>query len=271
MSIDQYGIHLGVLYIRFYGIIIMVGVIAAALIADREARRKGEDASLVWDCLTWLLLGGIIGARLWHILTPPPSLVEQGITVWYYFTHPLDAIAVWKGGLGIPGAIIGGSLALWLFTRKKGLHFGVWADMLAPGLALAQAIGRWGNFINQEVYGAPSSLPWAISIAPQNRLLGYELVERYHPLFLYESIWNLANMAFLLWFGRQYARVLKSGDIFLAYLIVYPFGRFFLEFLRLDPASFQRLNINQTIMAATIICVALLLFIRHRKNDSETA
>ncbi|NIV36955.1 MAG: prolipoprotein diacylglyceryl transferase, partial [Anaerolineae bacterium] len=111
----------------------------------REANRHGLEGDLVWDSLVWLLIGGVLGARVWHILTPSASLQAQGVTTMYYLTHPLDAIAVWRGGLGIPGAIVGGAIALYLFTRRRQLPFPAWLDAGAPGLALGQAIGRWGN------------------------------------------------------------------------------------------------------------------------------
>ena len=259
------GFSIGPLYIHFYGILIMLGALAAAWLATVEARRKGENPELVWDMLVWLLIGGIIGARLWHILTPPASMQAQGITTAYYLTHPLDAINTTKGGLGIPGAVIGGALALWWYARRKHLSFARWADIIAPGLALAQAIGRWGNFINQEVYGAPSTLPWAITIDPAHRLPGYENQATYHPLFLYESIWNLANAGFLLWFSRKYSDRLKDGDVFLVYLITYPVFRFFMEFIRLDPSQVGGIDINQAIMAGIAIGSAVLLFLRHRQ------
>ncbi len=256
--------QLGPLTIHLYGIILMLGTLAAAFLAAHEAERHGQDSETVWDALTWLLIGGIIGARLWHILTPPASMVAAGITTQYYLTHPLDALAVWHGGLGIPGAVLGGALAMYLFTRRKGLDFAVWADIAAPALALGQAIGRWGNFVNQELYGAPSNLPWAITIDPQYRLPGFENVSRYHPLFLYESLFNFVNMAFLLWLGRRYAKKLKSGDVLLAYLVTYPTARFFLEFLRLDPSPVAGLNVNQTLMAVIAVSAAVALWWRHR-------
>lgn len=259
------GFFIGPLHIRFYGIIIMLGALAAAWLARREAKRKGDDPEIIWDMLIWALVGGIVGARLWHILTPPASMVAQGITTYYYLTHPLDAINTPAGGLGIPGAIVGGGLAVYWFCRRKHLSFTRWADFIAPGLALAQAIGRWGNFINQEVYGAPTNLPWAIYIDPAHRLPGYLDQAYYHPLFAYESLWNLLNMGFLLWVSRKYESWLKSGDVFLIYLITYPVFRFFLEFLRQDPSPVAGIDINQTLMAVVALASTALLIIRHRR------
>lgn len=243
----------------------MLAAVAAAVLAERQARRRGMDSELVWDGLIWVLIGGILGARLWHILTPPPSMVEQGITTLYYLTHPLDALAIWRGGLGIPGAVIGGGIALYLFTRKRGENFGEWADIVAPGLALAQAIGRLGNFVNQELYGRPTDLPWAIYIDPQNRLPEFRDQSHFHPLFLYEALWNLFNMALLLWLGRRYSDRLIPGDIFLVYLIIYPLGRFLLEFLRLDSSLVVGINANQTLMLVVGLAAAALLIWRHRR------
>lgn len=178
------------------------------VVIETEANRLSEMA---WDIMPWALLGGVLGARLWHVLLPPASMVEQGITTSYYFTHPLEALYIWKGGLGIPGAVIGGFIAVWLYCRNKNVSLGMWADAIAPGLALAQAIGRWGNFFNQEVYGGPTTLPWKILISPQYRLPGYENVAYYHPLFLYKSLWNLMNMGILLWLGRRFPRSCAPG------------------------------------------------------------
>lgn len=257
------GFSVGPIYIRFYGIIIMLGVVAAAFLADRVARRKGLDSELVWDGLVWVVIGGIIGARVWHILTPPPSMVERGITTLYYLTHPLDAINIRQGGLGIPGAVIGGILALYIYSRRRDLNFLIWLDIAAPALALGQAIGRWGNFVNQELYGLPTNLPWGIQIDPEYRLPGYLDVERYHPLFLYESLLSFANVGILIWLTWRYAERLKNGDIFLIYLILYPLERFFLEFLRLDPSQVGGINANQTVMGIIALVAAAILIWRH--------
>ncbi|HAL15496.1 MAG TPA: prolipoprotein diacylglyceryl transferase [Anaerolineaceae bacterium] len=259
---------IGPLTIQLYGILIMLGALAAAWLSTKEAKRRGIKSDVVWDMFPWLIIGGIIGARLWHVLTPSASLVAQGITTGYYLTHPLDAIAIWKGGLGIPGAVIGGAVALWLYTRKRKMSFGAWTDVIAPGLALAQAIGRLGNYVNQELYGAPTDLPWALTIDEAHRLPEYIDQATYHPLFAYEAIYNLINMAVLLWIGRKFGDRLKTGDIFLTYLIIYPVGRFFLEFLRLDPSPVAGFNINQTIMAVIAVAATAALIFRHRKPEA---
>jgi phosphatidylglycerol:prolipoprotein diacylglycerol transferase len=257
------GIQIGPLTIRYYGVIIMLGAVAATWLASREARRKGQNPEIVWDGLIWILIGGIVGARVWHILTPPPSMVEQGITAIYYLTHPLDAIAIWRGGLGVPGAVIGGVSALYIYSRKKRLPFLTWLDIGTPALALGQAIGRWGNYVNQELYGAPTDLPWAVFIEPTNRLPGYETQASYHPIFLYESLWSLGNMFLLLWLSRRYGEKLPPGSLFLVYLVMYPLGRFALEFLRLDSAQVAGLNINQMLMLIIAISSFLVIIIQY--------
>lgn len=264
------GFQVGPLYIRFYGIILMLGVVAGAFLANKEARRKGENGDFVWDALLWIVIGGILGARIWHILTPPPSMVAQGITTRYYLTHWFDAVAIWNGGLGIPGAVIGGVLALYIYCRSKKIPFLTWVDIIAPSLALGQAIGRWGNYVNQEIYGAPTDLPWGIFISPQNRLPEFKEISHYHPLFLYESIWNLANMFFLLWLSRRFADKLKAGDVFLVYLVSYPVGRFLLEYLRLDASQVGGVNANQTLMVVVALSAALLFAWRHRQERKTT-
>ena len=265
------GITIGTFTIHFYGIIIMLGVIAAAFLAQSIANRRGLDGAQVWDMLIWVLIAGIIGARLWHILTPMPSLEAQGVTTWYYLTHPLEAIAIWRGGLGIPGAVAGGVLAVFIYARRNRLPFVAWLDILAAPLALGQAIGRWGNFFNQELYGAPTNLPWGIYIDPQHRLPAYANQAIYHPLFLYESLWDLANMALLLWLGQSYRKHLKTGDIFLIYMVVYPVGRFLLEFLRLDASQVAGINANQAVMLVIFIVSGACLAWRHRPRPQVQA
>ncbi len=257
------GFYVGPVYIYYYGVIIMIGALAALWLAIKEAKHRGLDPEIVWDIVPWLLIAGIIGARLWHVLTPSKSM---GAGVEYYFSNPIEILKIRKGGLGIPGAILGGILALVIYCRKKKLSFFTWADVIMPGLALAQAIGRWGNFINQELYGAPTDLPWAIHINEANRLPEYAQYSTYHPLFLYESLWNLMNMYLLLVLERQYKEKLIPGDLLLTYLIVYPFGRFLLEFLRLDTSMVGGININQITMLVVMLIAIVMLILRHRKH-----
>jgi phosphatidylglycerol:prolipoprotein diacylglycerol transferase len=157
---------------------------------------------------------------------------------------------------------------MFFYTRRHKLDFAEWTDIAAPSLALGQGIGRWGNFFNQELYGAPTNLPWKLFIDPSHRLTGYQDVAYYHPLFLYESIWNIANMVLLLWVSRRFAERLKKGDLFLIYLIVYPVGRFLLDFLRLDASRVGGININQTVMAIVAVLATSALLWRHRRNAS---
>lgn len=257
-------INIGPIPIHLYAIAIMTGVVLGALLAQKEATRRRQDGALVWDMLVWVLIAGIIGARIWHILTPSPSAIAQGLTTAYYLTHPLEAIAIWNGGLGIFGAVAGGAIALFFFTRRHHLSLLLWLDILAPSVALGQAIGRWGNYFNQELYGAPTNLPWAIYIDPQHRLTGFENFAYYHPMFLYEMLWNLASVVFLLWLARRFAERLKSGDIFLVYMMTYPLIRFLLEFLRLDSSELAGINANQMLALVILVVAGLILFLRHR-------
>jgi phosphatidylglycerol:prolipoprotein diacylglycerol transferase len=261
------GFSIGPLVIHYYGVLISLGILVAAWLSIKLAKRQGLDEDYIWDLLPWLVLAGVVGARIWHILTPPQSMVDMGLTTQYYLTHPLDAIAVWNGGLGIPGAVIGGVLAAWIYAQKRKISVLRLLDIVAPGLALAQAIGRWGNFINQELYGMPTTLPWAIFIDPQHRLPEFADQAYYHPLFLYESIANLIICGVLLWITLRVKNRIV-GQVFQVYLILYPTVRFLLEFLRLDPSNVRNLNVNQTLMAVIAVASAAVLFWRLRQKSA---
>ena len=257
------GFNIGPLTIRFYAILIIIGAIAGSWLASRQTKKHGEDSEIILDLLPWLLIGGIIGARLWHVFTPSASNIAQGVTTENYLRNPIEILKMWKGGLGIPGGVIGGALALIFYTKARKLSFWQWADFIAPGLLIGQSIGRWGNFVNQEVYGRPSNLPWAITIDPRYRISGFEFVEKYHPLFLYESLLNLVGAGVLLLIDRKFKDKLFKGDIFFGYLIWYSTVRFFLEFLRLDPSPVNGININQTSMLVVGVLAAIVLVLRH--------
>ena len=281
MSVPPDGFQLGPLFIRYYGIILMLGAVAGGWLATIEVKRRGKDPEMVWDLLVYLIIGGVIGARLWHVFTPdqsslvPDPATGQLVNPYFIGGVPklLDIISIWKGGLGIPGTIIGGLVALFFYVRSnKRLSFLDWADIAAPSLALGQAIGRWGNFFNQELYGSPTNLPWKIYIDPAHRLAGFQNVDFYHPLFAYESLLNLANMLLLLWLMRRYVGSLRKGDVFNVYLIAYPLIRFSLEFLRLDvPTVLGIPHFNQWVMAAVGIAAILILIWRHRPGSTAPA
>ena len=259
------GIQIGPLLIRFYALFIITGALIGTWLASKLAEKDGQQGDTVWDLLPWLLIAGIIGSRLWHVFTPSASNAAMGITTENYLKHPLQILEIWKGGLGIPGGVIGGAIAMVIYTLKKKMHFGQWADYIAPGLLIAQGVGRWGNFVNQELYGSPSNLPWAIKIDPQYRLPGFEAIEKFHPLFFYEFALNLiaAGILLLLIGANRKKHFLFKGDIFLLYLVFYPAIRFGLEFLRLDPSAVSGYNINQTAMGIVAVLAVLALLVRH--------
>ena len=265
MKFVREGIIIGPLFLHYYGLIIMLGVLTGVRMAMQCGKRRGFTSDDYWDMLPWALILGILGARLWHVLMPSHS---SGLSFSWYLQHPGEILAVWNGGLGIPGGILGGVLGILLFCRRKNFSFAEFMDTIAVGLPLGQAVGRWGNFVNQELYGKPSALPWAITIDPAYRIPEYADKATYHPLFLYESLYNLI-VCFGLWqLDRSEKIRLSPGSLFLCYLVAYPVGRFFLEFLRLDTAQVGTLNINQTVMAVTAVTAAVCLFIRaKRKKD----
>lgn len=266
MWIDSAGLHLGPLYLRFYGLILMLGAMAGTALAAREARRRRINEALVWDGLIWALVGGIVGARLYHVLTPSPSLVATGLTTAAYFADPIKILEIWNGGLGIPGAIVGGLLGLWLYTRRHRVPLAGLVDVAAPGLSLGQAIGRWGNFFNQELYGRPTNLPWAIYIAPEHRVPGYTQFAYFHPTFLYESLLNLLVCGLLLWIPRRWPERLRPGDEFLLYLILYSSVRFGMELLRLDSSGWFDINVNQSLAVIVGLAAGLTLAWRQRRR-----
>jgi phosphatidylglycerol:prolipoprotein diacylglycerol transferase len=247
--------------------ILMVGALTATYVARWMVEKLGaEDPDIAWDALIWALVGGVVGARIYHIFTPSQTLLDAGIDTKYYLTHPIDILTIWRGGLGIPGAIAGGAIAIYFFARYRKIDHLMLFDAAAPAVALGQAIGRWGNFVNQELFGPPTDLPWKIFIRPENRMAPYLDEEYFHPLFLYESIWNLLNAIFLYWLWKRFPDRLKRGDLFFVYLITYPLGRFLLEFIRLDYVPLFGINFNQGLSLLVAILSAIALYLRHREK-----
>jgi len=266
VSFDEYGIHIAVLYIHYYALILMVAMLVGAWVTARRARAVGLDENIVWDGLLWAIIPGLIGARLYHVLTPTPA---SGLSFDYYRLHPLEIFAVWNGGLGIYGAIVGGALGVLAYCIRRKQPVLVWLDLIAPAMALGQAIGRWANFVNNELYGAPTTLPWAIYIPLKNRVPGYEQFSTFHPLFLYESLWNLAAFGALLWIERRFKDRLRSGDLILIYLMSYATIRFLLDFVRLDSNGFGFITTAQLVSLATFFIAGGIFIVRHRLPARE--
>ncbi|MGC8786930.1 MAG: prolipoprotein diacylglyceryl transferase [Anaerolineae bacterium] len=257
--------RIGPIAIAWYGILIVVSAMVAAFLAEREAKRRGENPEHVWNALLLCLILGMIGARLYHVIS----------SLDYYRQYPMEIFNTRHGGLAIYGAVAGGALAVWIYTRRYHLNFGRWADIATPGLFLAQAIARWGNYLNQELYGYPTTLPWGITIDAAHRippftdLTKYPLTTRFHPTFLYESLGNLVNFALITYISRRYADRLKDGDLILCYGILYPLLRFFVEFQRPDAWKIAGVATAQWIAIASIILCSALLIYRHRARPAK--
>jgi phosphatidylglycerol:prolipoprotein diacylglycerol transferase len=248
--------HIGPLSIAYYGIMITLGVIAAVTVAYLEARRYGDDTRHVYNLVLVVLPLGAIGARMYHV-------IDQ----WsYYSQHPAQIFG--GAGLGIFGAVIGGAIGVIIYTRWKNLSTLHWLDIAAPGVILAQAIGRWGNYFNQELYGYPTTLPWGIYIDPAHRLPGYEGYSYFHPLFFYEFTWDLLGCVFLLFAGRKWRGRLLNGDIFFLYAIWYGLGRFYLEGLKINVWTLGGVPTARWISGFAIVAAALIIFIRHRRRKT---
>ena len=209
---------------HMYGIILAVGVLVGVYVAEQRWRRRGYPKDGIYDIAFWVVIWGVIGARVYHVISDYQLFEDD----------PWRAFQIWRGGLSIWGAVIGGALAVIVITYRRKLPTLVVMDCMSVGIVLAQAIGRWGNYFNQELFGKPTTLPWGLEIAPQHRPVGYELDKTFQPTFLYESLACLAIAGILLLVERR-AR-LKIGQTFALYVVLYTFARFFFENMRIDPA-----------------------------------
>jgi phosphatidylglycerol:prolipoprotein diacylglycerol transferase len=228
----------------------------------------------VWNGLIWILLFAVIGARLYHVLTPSPSMAAYGIdSAWDYFRNPAQLINIRNGGLGIYGGMLGGFLGLFIYAKRVRVPMLAWADIAVVGLALGQVFGRWGNFFNQELYGLPSNLPWAITIASHNRLSAYSEFSRFHPAFLYESLWSLLTFIVLYWLVKRHADKLLTGEVMALYLIFYAIGRTLLELVRLDSRMINLGIVQLNLAIATFVsiliafCMAAWIILRRWQNQ----
>ncbi|KAA9395008.1 prolipoprotein diacylglyceryl transferase [Kocuria coralli] len=270
------GLSIGPITIHAYALCIMLGMVAAVLIARKRWRDRGLDPDIVLDAALLAIPLGIVGARLYHVAITDPTYYFGS---WEGFREiPL----LWHGGLGIMGAVAFGAIGVWIICRRNKVSFATFADCLAPGLLVAQAIGRWGNWFNQELFGSPTTLPWGLEIDPAsgNFPAGMPADTLFHPTFLYESIWNLLGAAVLIWLSRspRTAAADDGGRLFGLYLVWYGLGRMLIElFLRIDPSyMLWGLRIH-VYTAAGIILIGAALFVvlgaraRRREETSGSA
>lgn len=264
--------HLGPIPIRAYALCIVAGIIVALLMTQRRYVARGGNPDTVWDAAIVIIPAGVIGGRIYHVITDNDK----------YFCdtcNPVDALKITNGGLGIWGAVALGTLAVWVMFRIKKIPMAPFADAVAPGLILAQGIGRLGNWFNQELYGAPTTVPWALDIyervneagqsAPVSGRSTGEVIASVHPTFLYELIWNVLICLFLLWAHKAWK--LGYGRVFALYVAGYTLGRFFIEMMRTDEATLilgQRVNVW---VAAALFIVGLVFFFRLRKGQETPA
>lgn len=258
-------VSFGPINIYWYGLFIVLGIILAALTTVKLAKYYGLNSEIIIDLLFWLVITGLIGARLYDVLLEFP----------YYLAHPLRIFFIWQGGLAIHGGLIAGAATLWFYAKKKKLNFWLLTGLVAPGLALGQAIGRWGNYFNQELFGRPTDLPWGIPIDFINRPLAYINFSYFHPAFLYESIGNLIIFIILILLHIYLIKKQKEPHnpcfLFLVscYLILYSFLRFFIEFIRLDATPyFFGLRWPQIASLVIIAASVILLLINYKKHDN---
>lgn len=243
-------IDIGPLHLTLYGLMIGLGIVAATMIARPRLEQRSIHPDTAVEMIVWVVPAGIVGARLYHIITDKKPIGE-----W---------IEIWNGGLGIPGAILAGVLAGLVFMKRRNLPRAQVLDALIPGVPLAQAIGRWGNWWNQELYGRPTDLPWGLEI--DSPPLEYEASETFHPTFLYESLWNFGLVALLIWIDRR--KVLKVGKLIWVYVAVYAIGRLWIEALRIDPAT-EIFGVRVNLWTMSFLLVLSIFMLVNARRDSS--
>ena len=250
-------LDLGPLNVNLYGLMIALGAVAAVWIAQRRWQTWGGDPEDISAIAMWAIPAGLVGARLYHVITD-----------WYRFEGRwLEVFAVWEGGLGIPGGLVAGAAAGVWVAHRRDLPALRLLDIAAPAIPVAQAIGRLGNWFNQELFGGPTDLPWALRIDPMHRPAGLEAVSTFHPTFLYEALGNLTLAAVLAFVVERRLR-LRPGQLFTAYVAGYAAIRFFVESVRIDPAS-QILGwrVNLWVSAVTFVVAVVIIVVRRRSPE----
>ncbi|MFM8632818.1 MAG: prolipoprotein diacylglyceryl transferase [Candidatus Nanopelagicus sp.] len=260
-SPSQSTISAGPLTIHFYALCILIGIAVAIWLGRVRYAKVGGNADDVSEVAIWAVPFGIIGGRIYHVITSPEKYFGNG-------AHPIDALRIWQGGLGIWGAISFGAFGAYLYfrTHKTSLTYSQLLDCLAPGVVLAQAIGRVGNYFNQELFGRPTTLPWGLEIDAPNRPTGYETFETFHPTFLYELIWCLLVAYLLIKLpGSIKKLVTRKGDIFALYVLAYTLGRLWIETLRIDESNLI-LGLRLNVWVSLIVIVASSAYLMKSKN-----
>lgn len=257
-----------VVTLRWYGVLVMLGAVVGAWFAEREIRRRGENGESIWDAMIWVLPVGIIGARLWYVV----NSILGGST--YYVDNPVKILYIWEGGLHFFGGLLFGVITLYIFLKRNGYDHWLFLDAIAPATLLGQAIARPANFINQELYGQPTRLPWGISIDAQHRLAQFSDLSlfpidgtRFHPTFAYEMISNFLIVLFLWWLSRRYEKAMKPGALFSAWLILAGLSRTFIEFFRPDQPRIGDSFVSYTMLVSFLMAAvgALMLLARYDK------
>jgi prolipoprotein diacylglyceryl transferase len=250
--------------LRAYGLMIALAVLAAIEITGRRWKARGGDPNDIWSIAVWAVPAGLIGSRLYHVITDWKTYFGEG-------GKPIEALYLWQGGLGIPGGIILGTAVGAYVAYRKGMRLPPALDCVAVGFPVAQAIGRIGNYFNQEVFGRPTDLPWGLEIDQVHRPLRFVGETTFHPTFLYEGLWNLALAGFLVWFDRK--RAVRPGNLFVMYVGGYALGRLWVEALRADTASLIlgiRVNIWVSILTLVgVVVVFAVRGLRRRPDDSD--
>jgi prolipoprotein diacylglyceryl transferase len=255
--------QIGPLTIHFYAICIIIGLLIAWVWATKRAVARGANQDTFELICLIMVISGFVGARAYHVITENRLYFGSGRAWWEVF-------AIWNGGIGIIGGITGGALGAYLMCRWKKVDFASFADAVAPTLMVAQAIGRVGNWFNQEAFGKPTTLPWAVEIEPAHRPAGYAQYETFHPTFLSEGIWNLIGCAVLLWIEKKFS--FGRGKLFVSYVLWYTFGRFFIELIRIDTVNViggLRINDWFALAAFLIAAVVMVWLIRNRPGMAE--
>jgi prolipoprotein diacylglyceryl transferase len=244
--------------IRAYALCIIAGIVVGMLISTRRWQARGGTADTLETVVVVAVPCGIVGARIYHVITDYQLYFGPG-------KDPINALKIWNGGLGIWGAVALGALGAYLVARRRQVAFPALLDALAPGLVVAQAIGRLGNWFNQELFGRPTTLPWGLEIAPDYRPAGYEQFATFHPTFLYELLWNLGVAAVLIWADRKFR--LGHGKVFALYVVLYTAGRFWIEALRIDKVNEIggfRLNNYTSVIVFVIALIWLIWLVKNR-------